>query len=148
MPNGLELSGVCVASFAALRNEKNEVLLLHRTDMDRWCLPGGLLEVGESVVDCLRRECLEELNVQVDPISLLGAYSNPERHMFSFKNGRRVHYIVFVFHSIIVSGVVKPDKSEARGMGYFSSHDLPPLVNSHRIWIEDSFTLPDQPYIR
>lgn len=39
--------------------------------------PGGAMEVGESVLDCLRREVREETGLDVDPQRLLGIYSDP-----------------------------------------------------------------------
>ena len=43
-----------------LQDERGRVLLQRRTDFDVWGLPGGILEPGESLLDCARRELLEE----------------------------------------------------------------------------------------
>ena len=40
-------------------NEDGEILLQHRTD-GGWGLPGGLMELGESLKDTARREVKEE----------------------------------------------------------------------------------------
>lgn len=42
-------------------------------------LPGGFVDVGETVEDACRREVREETGVEVGPLRLLGVYSDPRR---------------------------------------------------------------------
>lgn len=51
-------------------------LTIRRRDDARWELPGGRLEVGEAVLDGLRREVLEETGLRVEPLHLTGVYQN------------------------------------------------------------------------
>ena len=44
---------------------------------DYFSLPGGFVNEGETVEDAVRREAEEELLVEVEPIDILGVYSNP-----------------------------------------------------------------------
>jgi 8-oxo-dGTP diphosphatase len=39
-----------------------------------WSIPGGALELGETVIEAVRREALEETTLSVEPISLLNVY--------------------------------------------------------------------------
>ena len=52
--------------YVFLRNPKNEILLLdEKSEEHRFTkLPGGGLELGEGVIDCLKRELKEELNIE------------------------------------------------------------------------------------
>lgn len=50
---------------AVIRNEQGEVLVV-KEHQDKWELPGGGLDHGESVHDCLKRELAEELNIVDD----------------------------------------------------------------------------------
>lgn len=64
---------------AAIFNEQGQVLLLKQSYGDnRWGLPGGGVEPGETIYEAIRRECLEELGVTVSVESLTGLYYHRE----------------------------------------------------------------------
>ena len=69
---GLDYIGVGVG--AVILNEKGEILLLlrrERPEAGRWTIPGGAVEWFETCVDALRRECREELGVEIDIVRIL-----------------------------------------------------------------------------
>lgn len=57
-------------------DDHDRVLVVQRRDNAKWELPGGILELDESIEDGMRREVLEETGVHVDPIRLTGVYKN------------------------------------------------------------------------
>lgn len=65
-------------------NSEGAILVHQREDHPFWALPGGKIEFGESVVDCLKREMKEETGLEVIPKKLLGVFSSPE-YILSFK---------------------------------------------------------------
>jgi 8-oxo-dGTP diphosphatase len=61
---------------------RKRVLLVRRRNppfKGRYALPGGFVDVGETVEDGCRRELLEETGVQAKALRLLGVYSDPKR---------------------------------------------------------------------
>jgi len=42
-------------------------------------LPGGFMDIGETIESCLKREMSEEITLDVEIVSLLGIYSDPRR---------------------------------------------------------------------
>jgi 8-oxo-dGTP diphosphatase len=63
-------------------NKTSTVLLVKRKKdpfKDYFALPGGFVDEGEKVEDAARREAKEELSVKVEPIDILGVYSDPNR---------------------------------------------------------------------
>lgn len=61
--------------FAVITNKENQVLLLKATyDGERWGLPGGSVDPGETVHEALARECSEELGVTTKILYLSGIY--------------------------------------------------------------------------
>ncbi len=72
-------------------NKENELLLLRRSNNDsfepnKWCLPGGKLEEGETIKQAVIREVLEETNIKLksDQISLLAVKETKEVCIYYF----------------------------------------------------------------
>ena len=61
---------VLPAAFAAVRNSAGELLLVRRIDDGNWELPGGRIEVGESVSEAVVREVAEESGITIALIGL------------------------------------------------------------------------------
>lgn len=66
-----------------LIREKGRVLLARRADNGLWELPGGKLEPGETLAECLSREIKEELDAEVKVGEPLGKVEHVH-------NGRRI----------------------------------------------------------
>ncbi len=84
--------------------EKDEKLLLIKRRNDPFkgllAIPGGFVNEGEKVEDTAVREMLEETNLNIEPINILGAYSDPKRDP-------RGHVITIAFIGKIIGGEVK-----------------------------------------
>ena len=65
------------ATAVVIVNENNEVLLQKRTDNNLWGLPGGLLELRESISEGALREVKEETNLDVKLTKFIGIFNNP-----------------------------------------------------------------------
>lgn len=99
-------------------NEVREVLLVRHRYEQGWQLPGGGVEIGESPLDALRREVLEETGVEIlrEPI-LLGAYHNSDVSI-------RDHVLVYrCDHYRIAQS--KTLSGEIAASGFFPIDDLP-----------------------
>jgi 8-oxo-dGTP diphosphatase len=53
-----------------------QVLVIKRADNGHWEPPGGVLELGETLEEGVRREILEETGVNVEVVGLTGVYKN------------------------------------------------------------------------
>ncbi len=59
------------ASAALIKNELGEILIVKPTYRPEWLLPGGAIERDESTIEACKRECLEELGLNINIGELL-----------------------------------------------------------------------------
>ncbi|WP_248313153.1 NUDIX domain-containing protein [Bosea sp. F3-2] len=103
---------------AAVLNDRGEVFLVRHGYIPGWYLPGGGVEVGETMWDALERELAEEGNIAITgPASLHGIF-------FNRQISRRDHVALFVIRSFTVEGIRRPDREIAEA-GFFPLDRLP-----------------------
>ncbi len=102
-----------VSVAAVIVNDQQQVLMTQRRDNGHWEPPGGVLELGESIPDGLRREVREETGLDVEPEQLTGVYKNMERGI-----------VALVFRVRIVGGVAAEQTEETARMQWFDAEDV------------------------
>ena len=106
--------------------KNNKVLLVQRGNepsRGRWTIPGGVIEVGETIHEAARRELREECSIEIEPGRVLALYEPIIRD----SAGRiRFHYLIVDVLGTHVSGEVAhaDDALDARWIGL---DDLPAL---------------------
>ncbi len=123
---------------AMILNERGELLLQRRSDNGQWGLPGGSVEIGESVMGATVREVREEIGLLVEVVRLVGVYSDPTLQVVRYPDGRAVHFINTCFECRVVGGQLQtcPETLE---LDYFEPAALPHmLVPLHQIRIADA----------
>jgi ADP-ribose pyrophosphatase YjhB (NUDIX family) len=117
---------------AVLFSEDHQtVLLTRRTDNGQWCLPGGMIDPGESVTEGCEREVFEETGLQVRVLRFTGVYSNSNR-LTIYPDGNKAHVIVLNFEVEKIGGELGLSDettdaqffpiAEAEGMDLFHGH--------------------------
>lgn len=98
---------------AAVRNEDGRLLLIHRIDNDLWALPGGAMDLGESVADAAVREVEEETGVRVELTGLVGIYTDPG-HVMAYDDGEVRQEFSVCFHARPLTGEPRHDGTETK----------------------------------
>ena len=68
-----------IAAAGVVLNENGEILLVN-TPRHGWVFPGGIVEVGENVIDGVKREVMEETGIAVEVGDLFCVSSNTEKY--------------------------------------------------------------------
>ena len=138
-PLGKMPDELCPASNTVLINDQGHVLLHKRSDNGAWALPGGRMEIGESIEQCAIREMFEETGLHVVVKRVVGVYSDPKNYsILRYPSGYAVHYLVVVFEVEQVGGELLISE-ESTDLRFFDVNALPEgIMPSSRIRIEDT----------
>ncbi len=121
---------------AVIVDAHGRVLLTQREDNRLWCLPGGHVDLGETVAAAVERETLEETGLIVAAGRVVGVYSDP-RNALRINRGLRYHMVLIAVECHIMGGTLTRSE-ETLDEGWFAPDDLPPLVPSHHERIADA----------
>ncbi len=109
--------------------ERPILLIERRYPPQGWAIPGGFVDVGETLEDAARREAREETNLNITLTSLLGCYSDPQRDV-------RGHTVSAVY---IATATGTPRAlDDAKNIALFTAGEFPvPLAFDHRLILEN-----------
>ncbi|MEU3494474.1 NUDIX domain-containing protein [Kitasatospora cineracea] len=147
-PAAPKANSVVPSVTAVVTNADGQLLLIHKTDNNLWALPGGGHDVGESVSDTVIREVQEETGIDVEVLSIVGLYTDPN-HVMAYDDGEVRQQFSICFRARPVGGNLRTS-SESKEVRWVSPADLPGLDihPSMRLRIEHGLS-PDraEPYI-
>lgn len=70
-------------------DDASRILMIRRTDNDNWAVPGGAIDLGESMVSAAIRETQEETGITCEVTGLDGIYTDP-RHVIHYTSNDEV----------------------------------------------------------
>ncbi len=89
-------------------NDDGEILLIRRSDNDNWALPGGAIDLGESVVQAGVRETREETGIDCEITGLVGIYTDPRHVILYTSNGETRQEFSIVMTGRVIGGRPTP----------------------------------------
>jgi ADP-ribose pyrophosphatase YjhB (NUDIX family) len=133
---------------AVILDSQGRLLLQRRSDNGRWGLPGGSVEVGESVSAAIAREVREETGLETEIVRLVGVYSDPRLQVVRYGDGNVVHYVSIFFQCRVLDGVLQTCE-ETLELAFFAPDELPgDLLPMHRVRIADALAGREQAFVR
>ena len=140
--------GVRPSASAVIFDRRGRLLLQQRSDGGQWGLPGGSVEIGESVHDAVIREVREETGLTVTVRRLIGIYSEPALQVVRYPDGNVWHYVNVCFECVARGGELTLC-DETLALKYVSPARLPTtMLSNHRIRIRDACTQRAAAFIR
>ncbi|MGZ9931985.1 NUDIX hydrolase [Streptomyces sp. NC-S4] len=136
-PNAPAANSLVPAASAVVVASDGRVLLQRRADNGMWALPGGKMDLGESIGECAVRETLEETGIVVEITGVVGTYTNPG-HVFAYDDGEvRQEFSICLLARPIGGTLRTSDESvEVAWFAPAATDDLP-MVPSIRKRISD-----------
>ena len=146
-PGAPKANTIVPAVTAIVINNSNELLMIERSDNGYWAVPGGAQDIGESVIDAVKREVGEETGIVVEVVHLTGIYSNP-RHVIAYDNGEVRQEFSLCFRAKPVGGSLRMS-AEATKVQWIAPEQLDSLKihPSMRLRIDHGLASQGTPYI-
>lgn len=88
-PNAPTPNSIVPSVNVIVSNDAGEILLIRRSDNGNWALPGGAVDIGESLTDAAVRETKEETGIDCEVTGLDGIYTDP-RHVILYTSDGEV----------------------------------------------------------
>ena len=130
---------VPAVDFLLSKDNSSKILLVRRKNdpfKGMLSIPGGFINEGETAEDAMRREAKEETSLVLEPVAILGVYSDPSRDP-------RMHTISVTFIAKIVIGH-EAAKDDAAAVEWINVEDeLDRLIQSNQIAFDHSRILTD-----
>lgn len=105
-------------------NDKNELLLNLRTDTNTWGIPGGSMELNETIEETAIRELKEEAGISADKLELVSVLSGKD-YYFEYPNGDKMCTVIILFKVLNYTGNIKVSDNESKQLKFFALNDLP-----------------------
>lgn len=118
-----------------IQNEFNEILLQERKP-GLFGLPGGLMDLGESLEETASREVLEETGLSVSDLELCKVFSGPD-YYFKIDNGDEFYSVTVVYQTKTFTGTLQANEEETLSLNFFPIDNLPhQLLASNKNFLE------------
>ncbi|MFB7472724.1 NUDIX domain-containing protein [Kitasatospora sp. NPDC056184] len=128
-PNAPKPNRLVVAASAVVTDDEGRILLQRRTDNGLYALPGGTMDLGESLPGTAIREVREETGLDVEITGLVGTYTDP-RHMIAYSDGEVRQQFNVCFTARITGGQLRMS-NESTDLQFVAPDDIEDLPMHH-----------------
>ncbi len=116
-------------------NDKQELLLNLRTDTNTWGIPGGSMELHETIEQTAIRELKEEAGITAEDLELVTVLSGDE-YYFEYPNGDKMCTVIVLFKVKNYTGEIKVSDNESKKLQFFSLDNLPNMESRAKAIID------------
>lgn len=105
-------------------NNNGELLLNLRSDTNTWGIPGGSMELYETIEETAIRELKEEAGITAEDLELVSVLSGKD-YYFEYPNGDKMCTVIVLFKILNYSGDIVVSDNESNELKFFSLDNLP-----------------------
>jgi ADP-ribose pyrophosphatase YjhB (NUDIX family) len=145
-PDAPQANSIAVAVSAFVLDDAGRLLMIRRTDNDLYSIPGGQLELRETLTQTAVRELQEETGIDIEVTGLIGIYSNPD-HVIAYDDGEVRQEFSICFRARPIGGELRTS-SESKEVHWVEQALLAELTihPSTRLRIQHGFDNRPEPY--
>lgn len=121
----METAEIKLGACVVILDENHRVVLERRSDCGWWCLPGGRMNPGETILATAQREAEEETGLRVEMTKFLGIFSDPRRRTVRYPNNGDVRQLVDATILAKPLGGKLSKSPESLEVCWFAPHELP-----------------------
>ncbi|MER7550183.1 NUDIX domain-containing protein [Streptomyces anulatus] len=146
-PDAPKPNSMVVAASAVVTDDQGRILLQRRRDNDLWALPGGGMDLGDSLPGTAVREVKEETGLDIEITGLVGTYTDP-RHIIEYSDGevRRQFNVCFTARVTGGSLAISEESTEVRFVAS-AELDTLPMHHTQRLRLRHFTEGRDRPYL-
>jgi ADP-ribose pyrophosphatase YjhB (NUDIX family) len=85
-------------------NDAGDVLMIQRSDNGNWAVPGGAIDLGESMTQAAVRETREETGIECRVTGIVGIYTDPKHVVLYTSNGEARQEFSILLTAVPVGG--------------------------------------------
>ena len=119
---------IIVRPSVAIVNHFGEILL-SRYSGGTWGIPGGILQLNESVEECITRNVFEEIGLKIKALKLFGVYSGKELINRVEESGDEYHTVAIGYLCTEYEGEITPDRNQGIEAQFFRLDQLPDEID-------------------
>ncbi|WP_083884468.1 NUDIX domain-containing protein [Nocardia higoensis] len=125
-PDAPSANSLVPGGSALIVDDMGAVLMQRRSDSGNWSFPGGTMEIGETLEQCVVRETKEESGLDIEITGILGIYTDPE-HVIAYADGEVRQEFNITFYGRVVGGriAVSDESTEVRFLRLDELETLP-----------------------
>ncbi|MEV8226033.1 NUDIX domain-containing protein [Streptomyces sp. NPDC079167] len=146
-PEAPQPNSLVVAASAVVTDEEGRILVQRRADSGLWALPGGGMEMSDSLPGTAVREVKEETGLDVEITHLVGTYTDP-KHVIAYSDGEVRRQFNVCFRARVVGGTLAMS-DESTELRFVEPTEIPalPMHHTQQLRIRHFLERRERPYL-
>lgn len=146
-PSAPKPTRIVPAASAVVTDQDGRILLQRRADSGLYALPGGMMDLGESLPQTAVREVREESGLDVEITGLVGTYTDP-LHVIAYSDGEVRQQFNICFAARVIGGNLRIS-DESTDLRFVAPEDIAalPMHHTQKLRIDHFLEKREAPYL-